>query len=136
MGLMEMIDTTESDCADIDSVAHFCDVHLGKGNVFAKDTPNFIANRIGTFSGLNVFRLMREMDLTVEEIDALTSSGGWTKAPTFRTIDLVGLDVLGSVVNNFKKNVHHERSDLKLPEFFKKTLCRKLLVHKTKAGFY
>src|SRR5260370_16181589 len=96
MRLMEIIPTPESDRAAIDSVAHFCDVHLGKGNVFAKDTPNFIANRIGTFSGLNVFRLMQEMDLTVEEIDALTSSGGWTKSPTFRTIDLVGLDVLGS----------------------------------------
>ncbi len=136
MRLMEIIPTPESDCAAIDSVAHFCDVHLGKGNVFAKDTPNFIANRIGTFSGLNVFRLMQEMDLTVEEIDALTSSGGWTKAPTFRTIDLVGLDVLGSVVNNFKKNVQDERSELKLPEFFQKMLERKLLGDKTKAGFY
>jgi 3-hydroxyacyl-CoA dehydrogenase len=136
MRLMEIIPTPESDPAAIATVAQLCDVHLGKGNVYAKDTPNFIANRIGTFSGLNVFRLMQEMDFTVEEIDALTSAGGWTKSPTFRTIDLVGLDVLGSVVSNFKKNVQDERSDLKLPEFFQKMIERKLLGDKTKSGFY
>src|SRR5207302_8143899 len=94
MRLLEIIPTPETDPAAMESVAHFCDVRLGKGIVYAKDTPNFIANRIGTFSGLNVFRLMQEMDFTIEEIDALTSAGGWTKSPTFRTIDLVGLDVL------------------------------------------
>ena len=62
--------------------------------------------------------------------------GGWTKAATFRTIDLVGLDVLGSVVGNFMRTVQDERSDLKLPEFFQKMLERKLLGDKTKAGFY
>src|SRR5205807_2488171 len=112
------------------------DVRLGKGIVYAKDTPNFIANRIGTFSGLNVFRLMQEMELTIEDVDALTSAGGWTKAATFRTIELVGLDVLGSVVSNFKKNVQDERSDLQLPEFFQKMLERKLLGDKTESGFY
>jgi len=69
-------------------------------------------------------------------VDALTSSGGWTKAATFRTIDLVGLDVLGSVVTNFSKNVQDERSDLKLPDFFKQMLERKLLGDKVKSGFY
>jgi 3-hydroxyacyl-CoA dehydrogenase len=136
MRLLEIIPTPESDPAAVASIAHLCDVRLGKGIVYAKDTPNFIANRIGTFSGLNVFRLMQEMDLTVEEVDALTSAGGWTKAATFRTIDLVGLDVLGSVVGNFMKNVQDERSDLKLPEFFQKMLERKLLGDKTKSGFY
>ena len=76
---------------------------MGKGIVTAKDTPNFIANRIGTFAGLNVFRVMQEMDLTIEDVDALTSSGGWTKAATFRTIDLVGLDVLGSRGHQFQQ---------------------------------
>src|SRR5712672_1330258 len=136
MRLLDIIPTPETDPAAIETVAHFCDVRMGKGIVTAKDTPNFIANRIGTFAGLNVFRVMQEMDLTIEEVDALTSSGGWTKAPTFRTIDLVGLDVLGSVVNNFKKNVQDERSELQLPEFFQKMLERKLLGDKTKAGFY
>src|SRR5580765_1897577 len=136
MRLLEIIPTPETDPAALATVAHFCDVRMGKGIVTAKDTPNFIANRIGTFAGLNVFRIMQEMDLTIEEVDALTSSGGWTKAPTFRTIDLVGLDVLGSVVTNFSKNVQDERSDLKLPEFFQKMLERKLLGDKVKSGFY
>ncbi|HET9839662.1 MAG TPA: 3-hydroxyacyl-CoA dehydrogenase NAD-binding domain-containing protein [Candidatus Angelobacter sp.] len=136
MRLLEIIPTPETDPAAIETVAHFCDVRMGKGIVTAKDTPNFIANRIGTFAGLNVFRVMQAMDLTIEEVDALTSSGGWTKAATFRTIDLVGLDVLGSVVTNFSKNVQDERSDLKLPDFFKQMLERKLLGDKVKSGFY
>src|SRR5437588_1414511 len=136
MRLLEIVPTPETGPAAMESIAHFCDVRLGKGIVYAKDTPNFIANRIGTFSGLNVFRLMQEMDLTVEEVDALTSAGGWTKAATFRTIDLVGLDVLASVVGNFMKTVQDERSDLKLPEFFQKMLEHKLLGDKTKSGFY
>lgn len=136
MRLLEIIPTPETDPAAIEAVAHFCDVRMGKGIVRAKDTPNFIANRIGTYAGLNVFRVMQEMDLSIEEVDALTSSGGWTKNPTFRTIDLVGLDVLASVVKNFSKNVQDERSDLKLPEFFSQMLERKLLGDKTKAGFY
>ncbi len=136
MRLLEIIPTPESGPEAIASIAHLCDVRLGKGIVYAKDTPNFIANRIGTFSGLNVFRLMQEMDLTIEEVDALTSAGGWTKAATFRTIDLVGLDVLASVVGNFMRTVQDERSDLKLPEFFQRMLERKLLGDKTKAGFY
>lgn len=136
MRLLEIIPTPETDPAAIETVAHFCDVRLGKGIVTAKDTPNFIANRIGTFAGLNVFRVMQAMDLTIEEVDALTSSGGWTKAATFRTIDLVGLDVLASVVTNFSKNVQDERSDLKLPDFFKQMLERKLLGDKVKSGFY
>ena len=103
MRLLEIIPTPETDPAAIATVAHFCDVRMGKGIVTAKDTPNFIANRIGTFAGLNVFRVMQEMDLTIEEVDALTSSGGWTKSPTFRTIDLVGLDVLGSVVKQLQQ---------------------------------
>src|SRR5260370_29496971 len=109
---------------------------MGKGIVTAKDTPNFIANRIGNFSGLNVFRIMQEMDLTVEEVDALTGSGGWTKAPLFRTIDLVGLDVMVSVVKNFSKSVNDERADLKLPEFLDKMIERKLLGDKAKSRFY
>ncbi len=136
MRLLEIIPTPETDPAAIEAVAHFCDVRMGKGIVTAKDTPNFIANRIGTFAGLNVFKVMQQMDLTIEEVDALTSSGGWTKAATFRTIDLVGLDVLGSVVTNFSKNVQDERSDLKLPDFFKQMLERKLLGDKVKSGFY
>jgi 3-hydroxyacyl-CoA dehydrogenase len=137
MRLLEIIPTPEADRAAIDAIAHFCDVRLGKGVVIAKDTPNFIGNRIGTFSVLNVIRLMQEMDLTIEEVDALTGQVvGWPKSATFRTIDLVGLDILGHVVGNMTTNVHDERSDLSLPDFFGQMLQKKWLGDKTKGGFY
>jgi 3-hydroxyacyl-CoA dehydrogenase len=137
MRLLEIIPTPDADRAAIDAVAHFCDVRLGKGVVMAKDTPNFIGNRIGTFSVLNVIRLMQEMGLTIEEVDALTGQAvGWPKSATFRTIDLVGLDILGHVVGNMTANVHDERSDLHLPDFFKQMLQKKWLGDKTKGGFY
>jgi 3-hydroxyacyl-CoA dehydrogenase len=137
MRLLELIPTPEADRAAIDAVSHFCDVQLGKGVVIAKDTPNFIGNRIGTFSVLNVMRLMQEMDLSIEEVDALTGQAvGWPKSATFRTIDLVGLDVLGHVVGNMTANVHDERSDLRLPGFFTQMIERKWLGDKTKGGFY
>jgi len=137
MRLLELIPTPEADRALIDAVSHFCDVHLGKGVVIAKDTPNFIGNRIGTFSVLNVMRLMQEMDLTIEEVDALTGQAvGWPRSATFRTIDLVGLDILGHVVGNMAANVKDERSDLRLPDFFAKMLERKWLGDKTRGGFY
>ena len=137
MRLLELIPTPEADRAVIDAVSHFCDVRLGKGVVMAKDTPNFIGNRIGTFSVLNVMRLIQEMDLTIEDVDALTGQAvGWPKSATFRTIDLVGLDILGHVVGNMTANVHDERSDLRLPGFFAQMLERKWLGDKTKGGFY
>jgi 3-hydroxyacyl-CoA dehydrogenase len=162
MRLLEIIPTPETDPAAIEAVATFSDLHLGKGIVYAKDTPNFIANRIGTFSVLNVIRLMQEMDLTIEEVDALTGPAvGWPKSATFRTIDLVGLDILAHVVTNMAtagkvaSAAHHhaerthahsgggtatalldERSDLELPGFFKRMLERKWLGDKTKGGFY
>ncbi len=137
MRLLELIPTPDSDPALIAAVTHFCDQQLGKGVVLAKDTPNFIANRIGTFSVLNVMRLMQEMDLSVEEIDALTGQAvGWPRSATFRTIDLVGLDILGHVVSNMTQNVHDERSELQLPAFFRQMIERKWLGDKTKGGFY
>jgi 3-hydroxyacyl-CoA dehydrogenase len=137
MRLLELIPTPEADRALIEAVAHFSDVQLGKGVVFAKDTPNFIANRIGTFSVLNVIRLMQEMDLSIEEADALTGQAvGWPRSATFRTIDLVGLDILGHVVGNMTQNVHDERSELQIPAFFRQMLERKWLGDKTKGGFY
>jgi len=137
MRLLEVIPTPEADRAAIDAISHFSDVRLGKGVVIAKDTPNFIGNRIGTFSVLNVIRLMQEMGMTIEEVDALTGQAvGWPKSATFRTIDLVGLDILGHVVANMTTNVRDERSDLKLPEFFNQMLQKKWLGDKTKGGFY
>src|SRR5512147_1984826 len=137
MRLLEVIPTPEADRAAIDSIAHFCDLRLGKGIVVAKDTPNFIANRIGTFSVLNVMRVMQEMDMSIEDVDALTGTAvGWPKSASFRTIDLVGLDILGHVVGNMTQNVRDERSELRLPDFFQKMLERKWLGDKTKQGFY
>ena len=137
MRLLELIPTPQADAAAIEAIANFADVHLGKGVVLAKDTPNFIANRIGTFAVLNTMRLMQEMDLSIEEIDALTGPAiGWPKSATFRTIDLVGLDILSHVVSNMTKNVHDERNDLVLPDFFRQMVGRKWLGDKTKAGFY
>lgn len=137
MRLLELIPTPDSDPALLDAVTHFCDAQLGKGVVRAKDTPNFIGNRIGTFSVLNVMRLMQEMDLSIEEVDALTGQAvGWPRSATFRTIDLVGLDILGHVVSNMTQNVRDERNDLQLPGFFRQMLERKWLGDKTKGGFY
>ena len=137
MRLLELIPISETDRAALDAVAHFGDVRLGKGIVYAKDTPNFIGNRIGTFSVLNVMRLMQEMDLSIEDVDALTGQAvGWPKSATFRTIDLVGLDILGHVVGNMTQNVRDERSDLRLPDFYKQMLEHKWLGDKTKGGFY
>jgi 3-hydroxyacyl-CoA dehydrogenase len=132
MRLLEIIPTADTDRALIDAVAHFCDIHLGKGIVLAKDTPNFIGNRIGTFSVLNVMRLMQEMDLSIEDVDALTGQAvGWPRSATFRTIDLVGLDILGQVVANMV-----EEGANSLPEFYRQMLERKWLGDKTKGGFY
>jgi 3-hydroxyacyl-CoA dehydrogenase len=137
MRLVEIIPTRDSDPALLDAVSQFSDMHLGKGVVLAKDTPNFIANRIGTFSVLNVMRLMQELDLAVEEVDALTGPAvGWPRSATFRTLDLVGLDILGHVVRNMSENVRDERSDLMLPDFFRQMLDRKMLGDKTGGGFY
>ena len=137
MRLLELIATPDTDRELLETVAHFSDVQLGKGIVYAKDTPNFIGNRIGTFSVLNVMRLMQEMNFSIEDVDALTGSAvGWPKSATFRTIDLVGLDILSHVVSNTAQNVHDERSDLKLPDFYRQMLERKWLGDKTKAGFY
>jgi 3-hydroxyacyl-CoA dehydrogenase len=145
MRLLELIPTPEADRALIDAVTHFCDTQLGKGVVLAKDTPNFIANRIGTFSVLNVMRLMQEMDMSIEDVDALTGPAlGWPRSATFRTIDMVGLDILGHVVSNMTgaavgrapSPALDERSDLQLPDFYRQMLERKWLGDKAKQGFY
>ena len=139
MRLLELIPTPETDRAAIDVVAQFGELHLGKGVVFAKDTPNFIGNRIGTFSVLNLMRLMQEMDLTIEEVDALTGDAvGWPKSATFRTVDLVGLDILGHVVSNMAPAGGQEcpPATNQLPDFYQQMLQRKWLGDKTKGGFY
>jgi len=96
---------------------------LGKGVVLAKDTPNFIANRIGTFSMLNALRLMGTLGMTVEEVEACTGPAvGWPKSATFRTADIVGLDVLVHVVKNIYETAPNDESRemYKVPRSWKK----------------
>jgi 3-hydroxyacyl-CoA dehydrogenase len=140
MRLLEIIPTPETDRAAVDFVTRFVEVHLGKGVVMAKDTPNFIGNRIATFSVLNVIRLMQEMDLAIEDVDALTGQIiGWPRSATFRTIDLVGLDILAHVVSNMANTGGlrgQAHSGVKLPDFYQQMLERKWLGDKTQGGFY
>jgi len=130
MRLVEIIPTPEVEPAALAAVSHFADVLLGKEVVFARDTPNFIANRIGVFIMLESVRLMQEEDLTIEEVDALTGSAiGWPRTGTFRLADMVGIDVLAHVAGNFKASGA-------LPPFVQAMLERRWLGDKTKQGFY
>jgi 3-hydroxyacyl-CoA dehydrogenase len=140
MRLLEIIATPDTDPADIAAVSRFCDRRLGKAVVRSNDTPNFIANRIGTFQMLNAMRLMMEQDLTIEEVDTLTGTAlGWPKTGTFRLIDLVGVDVIAHVAANFTaaaERIQDERADITLPDFIPEMFVRKWLGDKTQQGFY
>jgi 3-hydroxyacyl-CoA dehydrogenase len=137
MRLLEVIPTLDTDPAAIAAVERFADQRLGKAIVFARDTPNFIANRIGTFSMLNAVRIMPDMDLTIEQVDALTGASlGWPKTGTFRLADMVGIDVLGSVARNFQARVRDERADVTFPEIVTRMLERKWIGDKAGQGFY
>jgi 3-hydroxyacyl-CoA dehydrogenase len=137
--LLEVIPTGETLPEVVETISRFGDVVLGKGIVRAKDTPNFIANRIGTFTTLTVARILVEDGYTIEEIDALTGPAmGLPKSATFRTLDIVGLDILAHVVRNLQEALpDDERRDLfRLPEFMERMLERKLFGEKTGQGFY
>ena len=130
MRLVEIIATPETDPAAVEAVSTFADLRLGKEVVFARDTPNFIANRIGLFTMLAAVRLMQEEDLTVEEVDVLTGTAiGWPRTGTFRLADLVGLDVLAHVASNFPGSG-------RLPPFMLTMLERRWLGDKARQGFY
>jgi 3-hydroxyacyl-CoA dehydrogenase len=137
--LLEVIPTGETLPQVVEAIARFADLVLGKGIVIAKDTPSFIANRIATFLTLTVLRIMREDGYTIEEIDALTGPAmGLPKSATFRTLDIVGLDVLAHVVRNLAEALpDDQRRDLfQLPDFVARMLERKLLGEKSQQGFY
>jgi 3-hydroxyacyl-CoA dehydrogenase len=140
MRLLEIIPTPETDAADLATISHFCDARLGKTVVRSHDTPNFIANRIGTFSMGNAIRLMQAQDLTIEEVDTLTGSAlGWPKTGTFRLGDMVGVDVLAHVATNFSAKaaeIGDERQEVTLAPFIATMLERKWLGDKAKQGFY
>jgi 3-hydroxyacyl-CoA dehydrogenase len=106
MRLLEIIPTAESDPAVVAAFAAFADKNLGKQVVFANDTPNFIANRIGVAVMFTAASLMLEQGLTVEEVDALTGTAiGWPRTGTFRLADMVGIDILAHVAANFPQGV-------------------------------
>ncbi|HET8921545.1 MAG TPA: 3-hydroxyacyl-CoA dehydrogenase NAD-binding domain-containing protein [Candidatus Acidoferrum sp.] len=139
MKLVEVIPGPKTSSDVIETLTEFCDRRLGKGVVVAKDTPNFIANRIGTFSMLNVLRLMGTLGMTVEEVDACTGPAtGWPKSATFRTADVVGLDVLVHVVKNIYETAPNDESRemYKVPAMVEEMVKRGWLGDKTGQGFY
>jgi 3-hydroxyacyl-CoA dehydrogenase len=134
MRLVEIIPTPEADGEVVAAIRSFADLRLGKEVVLARDTPNFIANRIGVFIMLEAVRLMQIEDLTIEEVDALTGTAiGWPRTGTFRLADLVGLDVLAHVAANFAQSQGQART---VPPFIQTMLERGWLGDKTKQGFY
>jgi len=137
--LVEVIPGPKTSPAVVEALAEFCDRRLGKGVVVAKDTPNFIANRIGTFSMLNALHLMGTLGMTVEEVDACTGPAvGWPKSATFRTADIVGLDVLVHVVKNIYETAPNDESRemYKIPALVEEMAKRGWLGDKTGQGFY
>jgi 3-hydroxyacyl-CoA dehydrogenase len=135
MRLLEIIPTAETDPAAVAAIADFADRRLGKTVVYAHDTPNFIANRIGVYIMVQAIELMQQQGLTVEEVDVLTGSAiGWPRTGSFRLSDMVGLDILAHVVANFSKSRADEA--LRLPPFVETMLERRWLGDKTGQGFY
>jgi 3-hydroxyacyl-CoA dehydrogenase len=137
--LVEVIPGAKTSPQVVETLSDFCDRRLGKGVVIAKDTPNFIANRIGTFSMLNVLRLMGTLGMTVEEVDACTGPAiGQPKSATFRTADIVGIDVLAHVVKNIYGSVTNDESRemYKIPVLVEEMVRRGWLGDKTGQGFY
>lgn len=139
MRLLEIVADGQTDSGVVAQMRRFCEDILGKGVVMAKDTPNFIANRIGTFGMMLSLKLTREMKLAVEEVDKITGIiVGRPKSATFRTADLVGLDTLVHVAANtyeFCPN-DEQREIFKAPVFLQKMLQNGQLGQKAGKGFY
>ena len=137
--LLEIIPNADTDAEAVSFIADFCDRRLGKGIVYAKDTPNFIANRIATFSALSSMRVMTEGGYTIEEVDAMTGPVvGRPKSATFRTSDIVGLDVSLYVADNLYAAVPNDeqREVLKPPELLREMVKRGWTGNKAGQGFY
>ncbi len=121
------------------SLYGFLEQRLGKGVVVAKDRPNFIANRIGTYGALVTLHTMAEDGYTIEEVDKMTGQAvGRPKSATFRTFDIVGLDVLAHVAKNLYEAVpeDEDRGVYVAPDFVRQMVERRMLGDKTKGGFY
>jgi len=139
MKLLEIVPGPDTLPEVVDILAEVCEKVVGKGIVYAKDTPNFVANRIGTFSMFSGINAMIDLGLTIEAVDKLTGPVvGNPKSASFRTADLVGLDTLLHVADNVYEGApDDERRDIfKAPEFISAMLEKRLLGDKTKQGFY
>jgi len=139
MKLAELIPGPKTLPAVMEALDEICDLRLGKGVVIAKDTPNFIANRVGTFSMLNAIQQMLALDMTFDEVDACTGPAvGWPRSATFRTADIVGLDVLDHVIRNIYDSIPDDesRETFRVPLLIQEMMKRGWLGEKTGGGFY
>jgi 3-hydroxyacyl-CoA dehydrogenase len=137
--LLEIIPTPKTDPAIVDFFMDYGARFLGKKTVLCKDTPAFIANRVGVYSIMSLFHTVEEMDLTIEEVDKLTGPVlGRPKSATFRTCDVVGLDTLVHVAKGLEENCPNdeEKDQFILPSYVAKMVENNMLGSKTKQGFY
>ena len=137
--LLEIIPTPKTSPEVIDFLMHYGDLYLGKTTVLCKDTPAFIANRVGVFGIMSLFHLVEKMGLTVEEVDKLTGPVlGRPKSATFRTCDVVGLDTLVHVANGLAQGLPNDEAKelFKLPAYVAKMNENKWFGDKTGQGFY
>lgn len=137
--LLEIIPTPHTDPEVVDFLMHYGDLYLGKTTVLCKDTPAFIANRIGVFSIMSIFHIMDKLGLTIDEVDALTGPIiGRPKSATFRTADVVGIDTLVKVAKGVADNCPDDEAKeiFTIPEWLDKIVASNWLGDKTGQGFF
>src|SRR6202000_1327214 len=137
--LLEIIPTPHTDPSVTEFLLHYGDLHLGKTTVLCKDTPAFIANRIGVYGIMSIFRLVDKLGLTVDEVDALTGPLiGRPKSAIFRTADVVGIDTLVKVANGIaaKCPADEQKAIFTIPSWLDKIVENKWLGDKTGQGFF
>jgi 3-hydroxyacyl-CoA dehydrogenase len=137
--LLEVIPTADTDPDVVATIAAFAERRLGKGVVIAKDTPNFIANHLGLYAVMQVFRALAMGEFTVEEIDAITGPAiGRPKSATFRTMDIAGIDVLAHVAGNLSERLETaaDRAMFAVPPLVQEMIARGLIGAKNGRGFY
>ncbi|HXC61935.1 MAG TPA: 3-hydroxyacyl-CoA dehydrogenase family protein, partial [Nitrospiria bacterium] len=137
--LLEIIPTPATDPAVTEFLLHYGDVYLGKTTVLCKDTPAFIANRIGVYGIMGIFGLLDKLGLTIDEVEALTGPLiGRPKSATFRTADVVGIDTLVKVAHGVAENCPNDeqRDVFRIPAWLDKMVANKWLGDKTGQGFF
>ncbi len=137
--LLEIIPTADTEQSVVDFLMHYGDLYLGKTTVLCKDTPAFIANRIGVFSIMSIFHIMEKLNLTIDEIDALTGPIiGRPKSATFRTADVVGIDTLVKVAKGVADNcpTDEAKNIFTIPEWLEKVVANNWLGDKSGQGFF